>query len=152
MWKCFQTNTSIVLRMKKESSLSQCVKVGDYSLKLKRMGILLNLRPLLSMNKATNLVFELKLSTTNNKPPTAPVLVTPVIMQLIKLYSRTWLGQPLILKKDSLKYEVILRKDSNSDVVVYSDISKSKYNLKGLTYSTKYYWQISVSDGINPPV
>jgi hypothetical protein len=35
---------------------------------------------------------------------------------------------------------------------VYSEVSKSNYILKGLNYSTKYYWQISVSDGINPPV
>jgi hypothetical protein len=54
-------------------------------------------------------------------------------------------------EKDS-KYEVILRKDSSNDVVVYSEVSKSNYILKGLNYSTKYYWQISVSDGINPPV
>jgi hypothetical protein len=47
--------------------------------------------------------------------------------------------------------EVILRKDSSNDVVVYSEVSKSNYILKGLNYSTKY-WQISVSDGINPPV
>jgi hypothetical protein len=45
-----------------------------------------------------------------------------------------------------------LRKDSSNDVVVYSEVSKSNYILKGLNYSTKYYWQISVSDGINPPV
>jgi hypothetical protein len=45
-------------------------------------------------------------------------------MQLIKP-TADWLTEhdP---EKDSLKYEVILRKDSNSDVVVYSDISKSK--------------------------
>jgi hypothetical protein len=45
-----------------------------------------------------------------------------------------------------------LRKDSSNDVVVYSEVSKSNYILKGLNYSTKYYWQTSVSDGINPPV
>jgi hypothetical protein len=44
-----------------------------------------------------------------------------------------------------------LRKDSSNDVV-YSEVSKSNYILKGLNYSTKYYWQTSVSDGINPPV
>jgi hypothetical protein len=46
--------------------------------------------------------------------------------------------------------EVILRKDSSNDVRLFW-VSKSNYILKGLNYSTKY-WQISVSDGINPPV
>jgi hypothetical protein len=87
-----------------------------------------------------------------NKAPTAPVLVSP---------SDNATNQPLEVnlawtatdpEKDSLKYEVILRKDSSNDVVVYSEVSKSNYILKGLNYSTKYYWQISVSDGINPPV
>jgi hypothetical protein len=44
-----------------------------------------------------------------------------------------------------------LRKDSSNDVVVYSEVSKSNYILKGWI-TVLSYWQISVSDGINPPV
>jgi hypothetical protein len=39
------------------------------------------------------------------------------------------LGPPLILKKTALNMK--LRKDSSNDVVVYSEVSKSNYILKG---------------------
>jgi hypothetical protein len=51
-----------------------------------------------------------------------------------------------------LTYEVTLRNDATSDVVVYSNLTEPNYILKNLKYNTKYYWQVSVSDGINPKV
>jgi hypothetical protein len=50
---------------------------------------------------------------------------------------------------DVLTYEVTLRNDATSDVVVYSNLTEPNYTLKNLKYNTKYYWQVSVSDGIN---
>jgi hypothetical protein len=48
-----------------------------------------------------------------------------------------------------LTYEVTLRNDATSDVIVYSNLTEPNYTLKNLKYNTKYYWQV-VSDGINP--
>ncbi|MGO4820863.1 carboxypeptidase regulatory-like domain-containing protein [Flavobacterium sp. W21_SRS_FM3] len=146
-------NTSIVFTDEEGKFVVPNVKVGDYSFEAQKEGYITKFEAAtVNTDKSSNLVFELKLSTTNNKPPTAPVLTSPsdnAINQALEL-NLTWTATDP--EKDSLKYEVILKKDSNNEVVVYSDISKINYTLKGLTYSTKYYWQISVSDGINPPV
>ncbi|SEA03997.1 Carboxypeptidase regulatory-like domain-containing protein [Flavobacterium gillisiae] len=146
-------NTSIVFTDEEGKFVVDNVKVGDYSFEAQKDGYIAKFEAAtVNANKTTNLVFELKLSTTNNKAPTAPVLVSPTenaINQALEV-NLTWTATDP--EKDSLKYEVILRKDSSNDVVIYSDISKLNYTLKGLTYSTKYYWQVSVSDGINSPV
>ena len=105
-----------------------------------------------NINSTTNLVFELKLATTNNKPPTTPVVVSPIdnAVNLNLELNLTWTATDP--ESDALTYEVTLRNDTNSDVVVYSKITQPNYALKSLTYKTKYYWQVSVSDGINPAV
>jgi hypothetical protein len=146
-------NSGIVFTDEEGKFVVANVKVGDYSFEAQKEGYITKFEPAaVNRDKPTNLVFELKLSITNNKAPTAPVLVSPsdnATNQALEVNLAWTATDP---EKDSLKYEVILRKDSSNDVVVSSEVSKSNYILKGLNYSTKYYWQISVSDGINPPV
>ena len=129
------------------------IKVGQYSFEAQKDSYIAKFESgTVSVNSTTNLVFELKLATTNNKPPTTPVLVSPVdnaINQNLEL-NLTWTDSDP--ENDALTYEVTLRNDSNSDVVVYSNITEPNYTLKSLSYNTKYYWQLSVSDGINPVV
>jgi hypothetical protein len=57
---------------------------------------------------STSLVFELKLSTSNNKPPTAAVLVSPAdnaVNQSLELYSWTATDP----ETDVLTYEVTFK-------------------------------------------
>jgi len=146
-------NSSIVFTDEQGKFSIQGVKVGQYSFEAQKEGYITKFESAtVNANSVINLVFEVKLSTTNNKPPTSPVLVSPVdnaINQNLEINLSWTASDP---EKDSLTYEITLRKDTSSDVKVYSNIKKPKFTLKDLTYSTKYYWQISVSDGVNPPV
>jgi Tol biopolymer transport system component len=146
-------NSSIVFTDEEGKFSIPSVKTGDYSFEAQKEAYVTKFEAVtVNAGKTTNIVFELKLSTTNNKPPVAPALVSPAdnaINQALKL-DLTWTASDP--EKDSLKYEITLRKDSSSDVIVYSNISKTDYTLTELTYSSKYYWQVSASDGINPPV
>ena len=129
------------------------IKVGQYSFEAQKDSYITKFEPgAVVINGTTSLVFELKLATTNNKPPSSPVLVSPadnVTNQSLEVNLAWTATDP---EKDVLTYEITLHNDKNSDVVVYSDISATNYTLTGLTYSTKYYWQLSASDGINSPV
>ncbi len=146
-------NTSVVFTDEEGKFVVNNVKVGDYSFEAQKEGYIAKFEAAtVSVSKATNLVFEVKLSTTNNKPPTTPILVLPADNAIDQTLDLNLVWTATDIEKDSLKYEITLRKDNTSDVAVYSAISKPNYTLKGLTYSTKYYWQVSVSDGVNPPV
>lgn len=146
-------NTSIVFSDEEGKFVVNNIKTGDYSFEAQKDGFIVKFEAATVLNeKATNLVFELKLSTSNNRAPTLPILITPVdnaIEQLLEL-NLTWTATDI--DKDSLKYEITLRKENSNEIIKYSNISKNNFVLKNLSYSTKYFWQVAVSDGINSPV
>ncbi|WP_225738069.1 carboxypeptidase regulatory-like domain-containing protein [Flavobacterium sp. PL002] len=146
-------NSSIVFTNEEGKFSIPNIKVGDYSFEAQKEGYLSKFESAtINVDKTTNVVFELKLSTTNNKPPVAPALVAPldnVNNQALELGLSWTATDP---DKDVLKYEITLRKSSSDEVIVYSDITDTSYTLKELSYNTKYYWQVSATDGINPPV
>ncbi|MFV8333763.1 carboxypeptidase regulatory-like domain-containing protein [Flavobacterium sp. GSP14] len=146
-------NTSIVFTDEQGKFVVNNVKVGDYSFEAQKEGYIAKFEAAtVNANKTSSLVFELKLSTTNNKPPTTPVLVTPAdnaINQALEI-NLAWTATDI--EKDSLKYVITLRKENNTEVVTFLNISKNTLTIKGLSYSTKYYWQVAVSDAINPAV
>lgn len=146
-------SSSIVFTDDQGKFVIKDVKVGDYSFEAQKDGYIAKFEPAtVNANKTTNLVFELKLSTSNNKPPTTPTLVSPAdnaINQAIEL-NLSWTATDI--EKDSLKFEITLRKENSTEVVTYQNGSKKSLLLKNLSYSTKYYWQVSVNDGINPAV
>ena len=129
------------------------VKVGQYSVEAQKENYITKFESAtVTINGTTTIVFELKLSTTNNKPPLSPVLVAPIDNALNQNLDQnlSWTGSDP--EADVLTYEITLRNDSNNDVVVYSKIAEANFSLADLKYSTKYYWQVSASDGVNPPV
>lgn len=146
-------NTSVVFTDKDGNFKISNVLVGAYSVQVLVENYLTKSEPAtVNANSAVNIVFELRPSTTSNKPPLTPVIVLPAdndINQNIDV-NLTWLASDP--EKDKLTYEITLRNGNNNDVVVYSNIISLNFTPLGLTYSTKYYWQVAASDGINPPV
>ena len=143
-------NSSIVFTDSDGNFTITQVPVGDYSYQAKKDGYVTKFEAATIIHGAnTELVFELELSTSDNKPPNAPVLVSPVdnaINQSIQV-DLTWTATDP--DDDSLTYQVILKNDANATQIIYPDITETTFQLTNLVYGVKYFWQVTVSDGIN---
>ena len=128
------------------------VLVGKYSFQAQKDGYITKFEPATVLKNTTiQIIFELDISTANNKPPEIPVLTAPtdnVKSQPLKL-NLTWTATDK--ESDPLTYTVTLKNGTTDVVTIYKDIKTTTFEISGLNYSTKYYWQVSASDGINSP-
>jgi hypothetical protein len=146
-------NSSIVFTDEAGNFVISNVKVGDYSLEAQKEGYLAKFEPVTVIkDRSASVVFELKLSTSSNKPPTAAVLTSPTDNEIDKPIELRLSWTATDPDNDILDYQITLRKSNSNEVIVFKNISEPTYLLKDLEYSTKYFWQVSVSDGINVPV
>lgn len=129
------------------------VPVGTYSFQAQKEGYVTKFEPgTVLLNAAIEIVFELKVQETDNNPPTIPILALPVDNAVDQPLNAGLAWTSSDPESDALTYEITLRNDANTNIVTYSDITTPNYTLINLNYATKYYWQVSVSDGVNPPV
>lgn len=130
------------------------VKVGEYSFQAQKDGFVAKFESVsVTASNTSEVVFELSKALANNKPPTIPVLVSPVDNSTGQLISvdLTWTATDPDLD-DVLTYTVALRNSSNSDIKTFEGIKEKKLTLTNLLYGVHYYWQVTVNDGINTPV
>ena len=129
------------------------VKVGEYSFQAQKDGFVAKFEATtVTANNTSEIVFELKKATANNKPPTVPVLVSPVDNSTAQAVSLDLTWTATDPDNDALTFKITLRNDSNSEVKIYDAIKEKKLTLTNLIYGTKYYWQVEVTDGTNTPV
>ncbi len=129
------------------------VDVGNYSVQAEKQGYLTVFEAVsVTEDSSSSLIFELDVETANNDAPNTPVLISPANNTVDTEVSvgLTWSGSDP--EEDDLTYAVTILNDQNSDVLEYTDITDTTYVVSGLQYGTKYFWQVSASDGINDPV
>ncbi len=128
------------------------VLVGDYSFQAQKDGYIARFEPAKVAADATvQVIFELEIATANNKPPDIPVLTAPVDNakdQALNL-NLTWTATDK--ESDTLTYTVTLKNGTTDEVKTYPNLKTTTLAIKDLSYSTKYYWQVAASDGINKP-
>ena len=144
--------TSTIFSDKEGYFVFDKVAIGKYSFQAQKDGYTAKFEAVeVTVNNTTQIVFEMQVSTANNKPPEIPVLTSPVSnanSQALKL-NLTWTATDP--ENDPLTYVVTVKNGTTDAVTTYSDIKTKTLEISGLTYSTKYYWQVSSSDGINKP-
>lgn len=129
------------------------VPTGDYAFEARKDGFIAKFESGTVLKELeTELVFELEPIEEINQSPTVPELLTPLdnAENLSLNVNLTW--ESTDAEDDELTYKIILRNDITNEVIIYEDITTPSYTLTGLNYSTKYFWQVSVSDGINTDV
>lgn len=128
------------------------VLVGKYSFQAQKQGYIAKFEAVtVTADIASQIVFELEVSTANNKPPDVPVLVSPIDNAKNQPLTVNLEWTATDVENDSLTFTVTVRNGTTDEIKTYSDLKNKTLEIKDLTYSTKYYWQVSASDGINKP-
>lgn len=128
--------------------------VGDYSVRAEYSGYVTNYQGVNLQNdgQTVSVVFELSDDTSLNSSPTIPILVSPADNSTEQPLSLNLSWTSTDSDNDSLKYDVIVKNASNTIVQNINAIKTTTHNLTGLQYNTTYFWQVAVSDGVNPKV
>jgi len=131
------------------------ILVEQYSVQAEKEGYLVDFESTnVLANKTVNVVFELQISTANNKPPAKPILIAPEMNTEGAPLSVEFIWNPSIDpdEDDELTYKLTLQNDQNNTIEVFEDLTATTLTVSTLTFSTKYFWSVSVSDQINEPV
>lgn len=126
---------------------------GEYSVQAEKENFLSSFEAANIVDgQASNVVFELDISTANNRPPTVPVLITPedysvdVALDIDLIWSST---DP---DEDPIIYSIELRNGTNEEVILFENIEDTIYSIENLKVGETYFWQVTATDDINPPV
>lgn len=128
------------------------IATGKYTFEARKDKFVANFQPgTVEFNKVLEVIFEMKVSTADNRPPDVPILTTPADLAKDQAINLTLNWTATDVDKDSLTYVVTVKNGTTDEITTYKDVKTKSLNLKDLKYSTKYYWQVSSSDGINIP-
>ncbi len=131
------------------------VLVGDYSVQADIDGFVTSFEAAsVTAGRESNVIFELLTPQVDNTPPETPVAVSPEnnAQNLALNLDLIWTGGDSD-PDDTVTYNITLQNDQNSEILEFQTVNDTMINIsEGLTFSTKYFWQISASDGVNDPV
>ena len=129
------------------------VNIGTYSVQAKKDELITKFESAsVTEGGTTSVVFELEENQSNNVAPETPMLNLPLNNALNVALNVTLEWVVVDADEDDLTYKLEMFNDQNNDVLIVEGLTDSFYELTELDYNTKYFWQITVSDGFNDEV
>ncbi|WP_347372938.1 carboxypeptidase regulatory-like domain-containing protein [Aequorivita sp. Q41] len=145
--------TSTVFSDDKGKFKIENVPVGEYSVGVRLDGYLATFMPATVVtNEAVNVIFEMQISTANNRPPTAPELTKPAENEVLESIEAIFEWSSTDPEEDPITYSLELRNDQNEDVLLFDDITEPTFAYSELLLGAQYFWQVSAKDEYNPAV
>lgn len=129
------------------------IPADDYSVEARKEGLITKFEGASLMPDAVvNVVFEMQQETAGNKQPSAPAAVSPEdnAQDINVPVEFSWTSADP--DDDDLLYTLEIRNDKDEEVLRVEEIKDTTYTVEGLRYNTKYFWQVTASDDINPDV
>ncbi len=99
-----------------------------------------------------NVVFELDVSTANNRPPEEPTLIFPIDNTTNVDLTVEFKWTTTDPDDDPIEYSLEVRNSTNEEVLIFENLQDTIYTLENLRLGETYFWQVSATDDINPPV
>jgi len=147
------SNNTVFTNAKGEFKFSD-VAVGDYSVSATKRGFRERFKGAsITEGKSINLILDLEVENSGNRPPSAPVLISPVdksINQKLTL-ALQW-STSVDPDNDTVNYDLEVRNDKNNNIISVASLKDTTYTLSNLSYGVKYFWQVSAKDSLNPSV
>ncbi|WP_214113140.1 carboxypeptidase-like regulatory domain-containing protein [Aequorivita echinoideorum] len=106
----------------------------------------------ITIGNTSNVVFELDISTANNRPPSTPILISPEDNEILENIEANFIWSSSDPDDDVLSYTLELRNGNNNEIQRFENITDTTFTVSPLTIGTKYFWQIIATDNINDPV
>lgn len=154
--KVFTTpSTETVFSKEDGSFIIENIPLGDYSVRAELTGYLTTFQGinLKNTNQVVSIVFEMSDDDSLNSSPSVPVLLSPVddaVDQPLSI-DLTWDCNDAD-SLDVLKYTLVVKNDFDANVITVKDLEEKHYFLENLKFGVTYYWQVTVTDEVNPPV
>ena len=99
-----------------------------------------------------NVVFELDISTANNRPPEEPTLLFPADNATDVDLAVAFLWTSTDPDDDPIEYNLEIRNSTNEEVLLFENLEDTIYNIEDLRLGETYFWQVTATDNINEPV
>lgn len=145
--------TSTVFTDAEGNFIIENAAAGEYSVAARLDGYLGRYEPATVIaNEAVNVIFEMEISTANNRPPSTPELITPEENEVLQSVEAVFLWSSIDPEDDPITFELELRNDQNEEVLRFEDLSDSTFVYSELELGAQYFWQVSAADEYNPPV
>ena len=131
------------------------VSVGEYSVQAKKEGLTANFEGVtVQANSSVNVIFEMENEAVLNTPPKAPVPLLPQDNQVdvSNNFEFVWGKSTDREDQESLAYTLEIRDAQNQEMLRFENITDTIKQVDNLQFSKQYFWQVSVSDGVNDAV
>lgn len=129
------------------------IPADDYSVEARKEGLITKFEGASVMADATvNVVFEMQKQTAGNRQPSTPTAVAPEdnAQEIAIPAQLSWTSTDP--DNDNLVYALEIRNDKDEEILRVEEITDTTYTVEGLEYNTRYFWQVTASDGINSDV
>jgi Tol biopolymer transport system component len=129
------------------------VPVGDYSVQAQKDSLVAAFEGAsVKANATVNVIFEMKPETALNEKPIAPELLTPEDNATDLNVNVDFVWTSSETDDDPINYSLEIRNNQNTEILTFNEITDTTYTVQGLRYNRRYFWQVSASDGVSPPV
>ena len=129
------------------------IPAGDYSVEARKEGLLTQFEAASVLaNTRINVIFEMQRETAGNKPPTTPEAIYPIDNAEGVALTTDFKWSATDPEEDELIYDVEIRNEQDEEILLFEDITDTTFTVEGLNANSKYFWQVSASDEVNPEV
>lgn len=145
--------TSTVFTDENGQFLLEDIPEAEYSVEARKEGLLTQFEGATVISGGTvNLIFDMQTEDSMNEQPTAPQVVAPEDNATGVAVTTDLSWNSTDPDDDEITYTLEIRNDRDEKVLMYENITDTTYTVEGLDFNSKYFWQVTASDELNPEV